>query len=248
MADEVPVPEPPSWAARKLLRAARQASLATTAAGQPFASLVTLAVASDGAVLLLLSDLSEHTRHLRADPRASILVTGPENGPNPQTRPRLTVTATAAVSNADADRARFLAVHPYAAMYAGFGDFNLWRLSIGGGLFVGGFAAAHRLRAAELIPDDPTALHAAEASILSHCNNDHADALASIAAAAGGSPGAWRMATCDADGFDLGLEDRTLRIAFSAPVTSSQAVRAELVRLARASRSTVGLDPPAVTA
>jgi len=57
----------PAWAARKLLRAARSGTLATAIDGQPFASLVTPATAPDASVLLLLSDLSEHTRHLRTD-------------------------------------------------------------------------------------------------------------------------------------------------------------------------------------
>ena len=44
-----------AWEARKLLRAARSASLATVLDGQPFASLVTLACTGDLSVLLLLS-------------------------------------------------------------------------------------------------------------------------------------------------------------------------------------------------
>lgn len=255
MADDAPAPiEDPridiSWEARKLLRAARQGSLATTSAGQPFVSLATPAIAPDGAILLLLSDLSEHTRHLRGDPRCSVLVTGPANGPNPQTMPRLTVTATAAISDTGPDRARFLAIHPYAELYAGFGDFHLWRLTLTGGLFIGGFAVAHRLRANELVPG--ATLGDAEAGILAHCNDDHAPAMAAIARAAGGAPGEWlrgewrpgewRMVTCDTDGFDLAAPETTRRIAFAAPVADPNGVRAELIRLAR-SRPDDGLDP-----
>jgi hypothetical protein len=50
-----------AWDARRLVRAARAATLATTAQGQPFASLVTPATAADLSVLMLLSSLSEHT-------------------------------------------------------------------------------------------------------------------------------------------------------------------------------------------
>ena len=79
----------PGWEARKLLRAARVGTLASVADGQPFASLVTPACAPDLSLLLLLSDLSEHTRHLRAEPRCSVLVVGSQQGPNPQTTPPL---------------------------------------------------------------------------------------------------------------------------------------------------------------
>ena len=238
----------PDLQARRLLRAARVGTLATVSASaddsQPFASLVTPAIAMDGAILLLLSDLSEHTRHLRAESRCSLLVVGPAQSANPQTAPRVTVTGLAAVSDPAAvartanDRTRFLAVHPYAALYAGFGDFHLWRIVPRGGLLVGGFARANRLRAADLIPSAvaAAAIEAAEASILSHCNNDHAAAMAAIGAAASGREGAWRMETVDTEGFDLALDETTLRMNFSASVADSAGVRAELVRLTRTSR------------
>ncbi len=178
----------PGWEARKLLRAARVGTLASVADGQPFASLVTPACAPDLSVLLLLSDLSEHTRHLRADPRCSVLVAGAPEGPNPQTAPRVTVTGLAEVAADPALKPRYLAVHPYASLYAGFGDFSLWRIRPLGGLYVGGFGRAARLRAADLAPDvgGVAAIGSAAAGIMSHCNADHPDALAVIA----GAPGA----------------------------------------------------------
>ncbi len=232
----------PGWEARKLLRAARVGTLASVADGQPFASLVTPACAPDLSVLLLLSDLSEHTRHLRADPRCSVLVAGMPEGPNPQTAPRVTVTGLAEVAADPALKPRYLAVHPYASLYAGFGDFSLWRIRPLGGLYVGGFARAARLRAADLAPDvgGVAAIGSAAAGIMSHCNADHPDALAVIA----GVPGAWRMVAVDVDGCDLAdggcdLADgeRAMRIHWSAPVGDADGVRRELIRLARAGRA-----------
>src|SRR5277367_2389939 len=99
----------PAFEARELLRAARSGTLATTAdGGQPFASLVTPACAPDLSLLLLLSDLSEHTRHLRAEPRCSILICGNAEGPNPQTTPRVTITGVAEVSDDAALKACYL--------------------------------------------------------------------------------------------------------------------------------------------
>ena len=226
--------ETPAWAARRLLRAARVGTLATSAQGQPFASLVTPACAPDLAVLLLLSSLSEHTRHLRADPRCSVLVWGAAEGANPQTAPRVTVTGLAETVTDAALKARYLAVHPYAGLYADFGDFALWRVLPMGGLYVGGFARAARLRAAELAPDAAavSAIAAAEAEIIAHCNADHPDALAAIA----GVPGAWRMVTVDVDGCDLAAGEQVMRVHWSGPVAEPGDVRRELIRLARAGR------------
>jgi putative heme iron utilization protein len=84
------------FAARCLLRAARAGTLATqTEDKTPFASLVTPAIAADGAVLMLLSSLAAHTRHLRADPQCALMVMGQAENENPQTAPRVTITGRA---------------------------------------------------------------------------------------------------------------------------------------------------------
>ncbi|TDH63452.1 DUF2470 domain-containing protein [Dankookia rubra] len=236
------VTDNPAFEARCLVRGAASATLATQAAGQPFASLVTPAAAGDLSVLLLLSSLSEHTRQLRAEPRCALLFQGQAAEANPQTAPRVTLTGLAApVPEAEVPglKARFLAKHPYAALYADFGDFALWRITPAAAQLVGGFARALRLRGADLLPD-PTAvaaLAAAERDILDHMNAGHAAALAAIAAALpGGGPGGWRMVALDPDGADLGFGERVLRLNFSAPAADPAAVRAELIRASQEAR------------
>ena len=226
------------WQARCLLRAARAGTLATARDGQPYAALVTPATAPDFSILLFLSTLSEHTRQLAADPRCALLVSGMATDKNPQTAPRLTITGLAEQVNDPALKARWLAVHPYAALYADFADFSLWRIAPMAANLVGGFARATRLRQADLRPDlaSVATIAAAAADIIGHCNADHPDALAAIARAAAGAALAWRMVSVDVDGFDLAAGDVTLRIAFAAPVTTAHDVRRELIRLARAGR------------
>jgi putative heme iron utilization protein len=234
MADATEAPQRPTraailWQARCLLRDARAGTLATADDGQPYAALVTPAPAPDLSLLLLLSGLSAHTSHLQADGRCALMVMGAPTSANPQTAPRLTVTGTASLEEDPALKARWVARHPYAGFYADLGDFRLYRLRPSGGQFIGGFASAHRLNAADLQPD-PAAVAAvaeAEADILAHVNADHADALAHIA----GSPG-WRMVAADVDGCDLAQEEIVLRVPWSAPVADAAALRGELVRLA----------------
>ncbi len=229
----------PLWATRRLLRAARSASLASSASGQPFASLVTPTCMPNLDVLLFLSDLSEHTRHLRADARCSLLLCGAAASANPQTAPRVSLTGLAEAIEDPAAKARYLAIHPYASLYAEFADFSIWRIRPMAALFVGGFARAVRLRGSELAPDSTAvaAIAAAEADIIAHCNTDHPAALAAIA----GGAGAWRMVTADIDGCDLALEDRVIRVHWARPVASPAEIRSELVRLARAAREGGGV-------
>jgi putative heme iron utilization protein len=135
--------------AAALLLAARVGSLATVADGVPNAALVTPALVA-GEPVLLLSALSAHTRHLQAHAACSLLVVGTAATENPQTAPRVTLTGRAAVTEDPAVRAAYLAVHPYAALYADFADFAFWRLNIEQAHYVGGFAAAARLDLAAL--------------------------------------------------------------------------------------------------
>ena len=222
------------WQARTLLRAAGSATLATAEDGQPYAALVTPAPAPDLSLLVLLSGLSAHTRQLQVDGRCALMVMGEPTDANPQTAPRLTVLGVASPEPDPALKARWVVRHPYAAFYADLGDFRLVRIRPTGGQFVGGFASAHRLDAADLTPD-PAAVAAvaeSEASVIEHMNTDHADAVDRMA----GGPG-WRMVAVDVDGCDLAKEELVRRVAWSAPLADAGAIRTELITLARAGAS-----------
>ena len=172
--------------------------------------------------------------------RCAVLVVGAAEGVNPQTAPRLTVTGLASIEEDPALRARWVARHPYAAFYAGFGDFFLWRVRPVAGLFVGGFARAHRLRQAELLPDAAAvaAVAAAEAEVIAHCNGDHGGCAGGDCGGGWGIWGdGWRMAAVDTDGFDLVQEEVVCRVHWEAPVDGANAIRAGLIHLARAARN-----------
>jgi putative heme iron utilization protein len=229
----------PAVQARRLLRAARAATLATVTAGQPFASLVTPACDTDLSVLILISTLSDHTRHLQSEPRCALMVAEAPTSANPQTAPRVTITGLAAPEPDPEMKKRWLRIHPYAAFYADFGDFSLWRIRPMGAQLVGGFARAARIKQADLLPD-PTAVSAlrgAEAGIIEHCNADHPDAMDAIVRTAGGTGAGWRMVVVDTDGCDLAREEQVLRTHWSAPVADGNDVRRETILLTRAGRA-----------
>src|SRR6266852_7085414 len=66
----------PAIATKKLLREGRSGALATLMAGSgdPYCSLVNVATATDGAPLLLISQLALHTRNILVDPRVSLML------------------------------------------------------------------------------------------------------------------------------------------------------------------------------
>ncbi len=134
MPERTPPASPTSAA---LLAAARHGALATLLDGHPYASLVAIA-AHAGEPILLLSELAEHTRNLRRDPRASLLVvTG--GGADPLAVPRATFIGRCVEDVAGDARAAYLARHPEASSYLELGDFRFWRLAVDSVREVGGF-------------------------------------------------------------------------------------------------------------
>ncbi|MFY8100563.1 MAG: HugZ family protein, partial [Allorhizobium sp.] len=118
--------------------------------GHPFASLVSVATDFDGSPLLLMSTLSAHTQNIEADPRVSLLLSQGGKG-DPLAHPRLTVIGRCARDPSPVARHRFLKRHPKSALYADFGDFAFYRITIESGHLNGGFARAARLSADELL-------------------------------------------------------------------------------------------------
>lgn len=201
--------------ARLLLRAARSGSLAVIEDDYPAIALVTPAVLLDGDVVVLLSQLSAHTRALDRNPACALMVSGEATETNPQTSPRLSLVCDAERSEAPEDRERYLTIHPYARAYAGFSDFGVYRLTPVAARFVGGFARAATLDVDRLAPRTP-ALRDERACIeaMATANLTLGARLDAAAAAAGGTGGGWTMVTLDPDGFDLAREDIVLRIDF----------------------------------
>lgn len=227
--------------ARAILRRARKGALATLGAdGAPYASLVTLATDARGAPLILISGLARHTQNLLRDDRASVLIDETGVAGDPLQGARLSVSGSFAKVDDEAAKRRFLSRQPDAAGYAGFGDFAFWRMAVEGAHFIGGFGRIHDLGPDELLlpAHDADALAESEPGIVEHMNDDHADAVELYAVKLlGGAPGPWRMTGCDAEGCDLVLDDRALRLVFPERVTTPNDVRLVLVDLVKQARA-----------
>lgn len=201
--------------ARRMIRAADRASLATVLReppdatedpnssenrGWPYVSFVLNACDHDGAPLLLLSDLADHSRNIRDDNRVSLLFSpkgkpgdnkegdmvevGTEAGAEAESRddplshPRFSLLGRLEEYPAAHSRQRFLARHPASADYAGFGDFRIYRLNPSRGRLVAGFGRAVWIEGDCLLYDGESGdLREREAAIVAHMNADHGDAI-----------------------------------------------------------------------
>lgn len=234
------MPFAPVPAARTLMRTARTATLATldAATGAPFASLVAVATAPDGAPLLLLSTLALHTRNLAADPRASLLLDDRSTETvvdDPLAGSRVTVVGRidrlqdgAEIAEA---RRRFLSRHGEATGYADFADFSFYRMGVASAHLVAGFGRIHTMPGSDLVrpASDFRALTAAEPNVLAELNADHAAAIRRLAATLGRPDGEWRVIGADPYGLDLEClrAGRVLdcRYEFAAPATTPADIR-----------------------
>ena len=232
--------------ARELVRASAVASLATLDRddGPPHASLVTVALDRDLSPILLLSRLAQHRRNLAENPAAALLMTGEGRRDTATSDPlagdRVTVRGTVALSGDPAHRARFLARHPEAEGYAGFADFDFFRMAVGAVHLVGGFGRISTFDGADWPPGPAEAhpLQDAESDIVAHMNNDHADAVAAYATGLlSRRAGPWRMTGIDPWGIDLRNGGEIARMAFDTAVLTPEEARRALVALVRRARA-----------
>ena len=233
---------------RAMIRSAERAALAVAlppaeSAGDdppdtamwPYASLVLVAADHDGAPVLLLSSLAEHSRALAADRRCALLFDGTADLANPLEGARLTVLGTAEPSDDPALRARYLARHPSAAQYVDFRDFSFYRVVPARAHLVAGFGQIVWVDGTALVLPGAAAgdLREAEPRIVEHMNADHGDALDAYARHLLGLAGeGWRMSGIDPEGVDMTCDGLHARLGFESPVLDATAARMALVALA----------------
>jgi putative heme iron utilization protein len=242
-----PKPEPTlAQRSRTLIHRARVGTLATHSTrhkGFPFASITPYGCDATGQPTFLISRLAVHTQNLERNARASLLVALAPSGEDSLRSPRLTLLGhVARVVDDGSVRDDYLARHPDARAWSGFGDFGFYRMEVVDVYYVDGFGEmgwvpADDYRQAQA---DPLADHAA--AIIAHMNADHADALVLYCRAfAGVEAQSATMEDVDHLGFRVyarvGDESQDLRIAFSRPASTPKDARAVLVEMVREARS-----------
>lgn len=229
-------------AVRGLMRRCTRVALGTLErdGGAPYVSLAMVAVDHDATPLLHLSDLADHTKNLKADPRVSLLFDGTLERAVPLAGERATVQGRIEAVTDERLLARYVARHPDAASYAGFRDFNLYRVEMERAHLVAGFGRIHWIAADAVLFDASAAepLRRHEREIVQHMNEDHADAVQLYAHQLLGRQGSgWRLTGLDPEGCDLRCGAETARLPFEQIVHDREQARAELVRLVRRARS-----------
>ncbi len=259
-----PVDEAARHLARMLLRSAREGALGVLRPGDGFPAVSRTLLATDfsGRPIILVSALSLHARALAADPRCSLLVARSGKG-DPLAHPRMTIFAEAVPiapggdaaladpgsdaaladpggGDAAAVRERFLSRHPKAKLYVDFPDFRFLRLMPLGASLNGGFARAFELGATDIVDAPAGDLAAGAIRARDHMNEDHGDAIDTLAAMHGEDGTGWQIVTVDVRGFEIARGDRLARIEFGTSPTGEGGYRKAFVHLLRPPQPDVG--------
>ncbi|MFD1195521.1 HugZ family protein [Seohaeicola saemankumensis] len=143
--------------ARGLIAQARHAALGVIdpETGSPMVTRIAFGKTPQGHPATLVSDLSHHTRALKVNPSASLLLGEPGPRGDPLTHPRLTLQAVAHfLRQGEAGHAEvaahWLHDHPKARLYIGFADFSFARFDVQRAYLNGGFGRAFVLTADDL--------------------------------------------------------------------------------------------------
>lgn len=211
------------------MRATDRAALATSQGGWPFASLVLVALDHDASPLLLISDLSEHAKNIKADRRVSLLFDGTQGLDDPLTGPRVTVLGEALPVEDARLKARFLARHPAAELYAGFADFHLHRIAIARAHLVAGFGRIHWVEARDLLVTPDASFAREEPATLAAVNANPKMVNAAVHSLGLAGEG-WRLTGADPDGLDLRQAGSIARLALPLPSLGAEGVRDALAR------------------
>ncbi len=223
--------------ARELVRGYRSGVLSSHSAkfpGYPYGSALPHVCDQAGRPVVLISHLAEHTHNIEADSRVSFIVCA--SGPDLQAQPRTTVLGTAQPTpDQRAIATRYLRFYPEHEQYLQIGGFRFFAIEPVQVRYIQGFGGLHWIAGESYLAGN--SLEAAEADILQHMNEDHANALRDYCRHVHGiTPTHAQMVGIDTDGFDVRGDGALLRIAFPEPVASPGQVRAALIALANASR------------
>ncbi|MDB4969875.1 MAG: hypothetical protein JWN44_5564 [Myxococcales bacterium] len=228
------------------INTATLASVAVEPAGYPYGSFVTFGLVG-GDPVFLISELAEHTKNLRGDARASLLIAEEgEPGGDPLARGRVTLLGRCQPSTDESVKAAFLAAHPNAAYYAGFGDFHFWRLQVESLRYIGGYGRMSWVTSSDWSAARPDPLAPVAAEIIRHMNDDHAAALIAYCHAFSRATDATSatMTAVDRYGFEMSAitaaGPRPIRVAFPRALATTEEVRAEMVALVKRARAHLG--------
>lgn len=231
--------------ARTLVSIGRFGVLCTHArgelAGYPGGSVVEYAVTQGGGLVFAFSSLSPHTGDLRANPKASFVVTAPESKGLADARVCLTGDVQV-VPDAEVEPLRTLykARHP-GSFWVDFGDFTWFHMQdVKAARLVGGFARAGAVSGEDYFAAQPDPVAPFSGPVCAHMNEDHSDSTrAMVKHYTGLTVQGAKMLVIDRLGMNVQCtrDGQTFkaRVPWTRPIEDRKSVKDVIVEMTRAS-------------
>lgn len=217
----------------------------------PFSSFIMTAFDYDGTPLLLLSELSEHTKNIKDNNIASLMfyeeIKNESFFPtfnykkirfrcsyeDPMSRPRLTLLGKLELSSSISHKNRFINRHPASKLYANFADMKMYRFNIIKGHLTGGFAMVKWFEKDDLIYKITTGFEENEFGVMQHMNEEHQMSINLYANKLLNEKKKknWRITGIDPEGFDIRNGKNFNRLIFQKSLKDSKQLRKEFVLL-----------------
>ena len=204
--------------------------------GHPLNSRVGITNDIDGSPVLLLSQISSHTKAIKNDPRCSLLL-GEVGIGDPLNNPRISLIAFAdQISNKSSAhkylRARYLRQHPRAKLYIDFSDFSFFRIQVERVNLNAGFGQFFSLKHDDIILDHDwiPVLSQIEDEIITKSNSYCETYIKDFVENAGvNSNVIWKIISVDPEGFNLRAGYEILRVNFQKTIERTHDMVKELL-------------------
>ena len=230
--------------ARTLVESERVGTLCTQSIkhpGFPFGSNVPYGLDQHGSPIFLLSSLAVHSKNIRSDAKAALLVS--KSGDNEDVLDRARISLIGEVTSIPDDeelqiQTDYLQRHPKSVQWIGFGDFAFYRLIPIDSYMVAGFGAMQWIDGEAYQSANPDPIASAALGVITHMNEDHEDSLRVLVKKFGQvEPLFVRMTAVDRYGFDVDVSttegEQSVRISFDEPIVDPQETRKKFVDMVK---------------
>lgn len=237
---------------RSFVTAQRWGVLATASqshSGYPFGSLVPYDIDSRGSIVIYVSLIAEHYKNLKADGRASLLALDSFGISDPQAHARATLLLDFQVvpeAEREAAQKSYETRFPNSINYEIAHNFLFMRGTTRGVRWIGGFGDIQWVSGDNFSSAVPDILAYAAWDVISHMNQDHADALSDLVKSKVPGQGQIhdpKMVALDHSGFKIqyGKEPRReVHIPFVPEITDATSVRTSMIETLRQARAAQG--------
>ncbi len=210
--------------ARRLLRAHRYGALSTLSKkfpGYPYGSITPYLADHDGSLLILISELAEHTKNILDNPHVS-LITHDQRDPNIQTQGRVSVLGDAAQApDQEAIARRFLRLFPETRRFYELPGFSFFRIRPIAIRFIGGFGHIHWVNMDNYVAPNAAAFAQQEAALLAEVNARYQGGMRQLLQQRYGVDAQDMLAVgLDCDGLDVRVGEHVWRLDLADTITA----------------------------